>query len=159
MMRPTRLNVTTYLPTGSNPLERPSHRGKRPHEKYKRVQDGVRYQRSRYPLNSFTMRLALLTLLVAPLLTVVAGATTHRGIYGLGKLAHRQDTACKAAGEHCCVEAQCEPCCEGTCVPKDSSGEGSDAIVGECPVSLLVQKTCCIELTIRYFNSPRALSE
>ncbi|KAI6140602.1 hypothetical protein BKA82DRAFT_1004418 [Pisolithus tinctorius] len=79
------------------------------------------------------MRLALLSLLVAPLLTVVAGAATNTANYGLSRLAKRQDETCKAAGEHCCIEAQCMQCCEGTCVPKDSSGTGSDAIVGECP--------------------------
>ncbi|KIN99691.1 hypothetical protein M404DRAFT_1004408 [Pisolithus tinctorius Marx 270] len=80
------------------------------------------------------MRLALLSFIVAPLLTVVAGAAGNTGTYGLSNLAKRQeDVACIAAGEHCCIDEQCEPCCEGTCVPKDSSSSGSDAIVGKCP--------------------------
>ncbi|KAI5996008.1 hypothetical protein F5J12DRAFT_854594 [Pisolithus orientalis] len=79
------------------------------------------------------MRLALLSFIVAPLLTVVAGAAANIGTYGLSNLAKRQDGVCKAAGEHCCIDVKCEPCCEGTCVPKDSSSSGSDAIVGKCP--------------------------
>ncbi|KAI6114492.1 hypothetical protein F5141DRAFT_1202428 [Pisolithus sp. B1] len=92
-----------------------------------------RRQQNQYPLNDFTMRLALLSLLVAPLLTVAAGATTNPGTYGLSKLAQRQETGCKAIGEHCCVDAQCPSCCQGTCVvTKDGS------TVGECAVSVLV---------------------
>ncbi|KAI6163300.1 hypothetical protein EDD17DRAFT_487969 [Pisolithus thermaeus] len=68
------------------------------------------------------MRLALLSLLVAPLLTVAAAATTNPGTYGLSKLAQRQDNGCKALGEHCCVDAACPSCCQGTCVvTKDGS--------------------------------------
>ncbi|KAI5988378.1 hypothetical protein EDD15DRAFT_2289395 [Pisolithus albus] len=77
------------------------------------------------------MRLALLSLFVAPLITVVAGAATNPGTYGLSKLTRRQDTSCKAAGDHCCIDTQCPPCCEGTCVvTKDSN---SDSVVGRCP--------------------------
>ncbi|KAI6105264.1 hypothetical protein EDD16DRAFT_1586465, partial [Pisolithus croceorrhizus] len=93
-------------------------------------------QQNQYPLNNFTMRLALLSLLVAPLLTVAAAATTNPGTYGLSKLAQRQDNGCKALGEHCCVDAACPSCCQGTCVvTKDGS------TVGECAVSVVVKNS------------------